>query len=216
MAWGLVYWGGEWKQSLHKKLTLVLWMEFSFLRFKLKEEPYIQHRDKRHANRGTVLKICRLILRLTCISSRVVGVFHMVYCEDKKKHFAVLNMSWKTSLRRYVNQIPFLLLSLTESILLAINISTSCVAQNIRSHNGCSSFMHFRTSEVYTLSLRITVLRKVPIAKIWGFTPLNTSFMTQLGLKVVIIGKIIYMQSKWKICLSISLSVMPRNVHTYT
>ena len=45
---------------------------------------------------------------------------------------------------------------------------------------------------IYTSSLRITVQRKVPIAKILGLTPLNSSFMTKLGLEVVIIGKIIY------------------------
>ena len=44
------------------------------------------------------LKSCRLLLRLKCIISHVVGVFHVVYCDDKKKKKnAVLNMSWKTS-----------------------------------------------------------------------------------------------------------------------
>ena len=38
-------------------------------------------------------------------------------------------MSWKTCLRRYTNQIVFLLLSLTEFILLATNISTSCMTK---------------------------------------------------------------------------------------
>ena len=31
------------------------------------------------------LKSCRLLLRLKCIFSHVVGVFHVVYCNDKKK-----------------------------------------------------------------------------------------------------------------------------------
>ena len=31
------------------------------------------------------LKSCRLLLRLKCIFSHVVGVFHVVYCDDKKK-----------------------------------------------------------------------------------------------------------------------------------
>ena len=31
------------------------------------------------------LKSCRLQLRLKCIFSHVVGVFHVVYCDDKKK-----------------------------------------------------------------------------------------------------------------------------------
>ena len=46
------------------------------------------------------LKSCRLLLRLKCIFSHVVGVFHVVYCDDKKKKNAVLNMSWKTCLTR--------------------------------------------------------------------------------------------------------------------
>ena len=62
--------------SLHKKPNiLVLWAQFSFLRFKLKEEPHIQDSDKRHANRSTVLKTWRLLLRLACIFSEVVGIF---------------------------------------------------------------------------------------------------------------------------------------------
>ena len=82
---GELYWCGEWKQSLHKKFILVLWMQFSFLRFKLKEEPCIQYRYRRHANRGRVLKTCRLLLWLTCIFLLWL-LFHMVYCEDKKKN----------------------------------------------------------------------------------------------------------------------------------
>ena len=82
--------------------------------------------------------------------------------------------------------------------------------QNIRSHNGCNSFIYFRTSGIYTLSLKITVPRKIPIAKIWGLTTLNTSFMTQLGPKVLIFG-ICSQNEKY-----VSLSVMPGNVHTYT
>ena len=31
------------------------------------------------------LKSCRLLLRLKCIFSHVVGVFHVFYCDDKKK-----------------------------------------------------------------------------------------------------------------------------------
>ena len=31
------------------------------------------------------LKSCRLLLRLKCIFSHVVGVFHVVYCDDTKK-----------------------------------------------------------------------------------------------------------------------------------
>ena len=45
------------------------------------------------------------------------------------------------SLYRYTNQITFLLLSLTEFIQLAINITTSYMAKNIRRHNGCTSYI---------------------------------------------------------------------------
>ena len=133
----------------------------------------------------------------------------MVYCDDKKKKVVVLNMSWKTCLRRYTNQIAFLLLSLTELIQLAINISSSYMAENKRSCNGRTSYIYFQTLGIYTSSLRITVPKKVPIAKIWGLMPLNTSFMTNLGLNVVIIAKNGIF--KWK---RVSLSVMPRYIHT--
>ena len=88
------------------------------------------------------LKSCRLLLRLKCIFSHAVCVFHVVYCDDKKKKNAVLNMSWKTCLHHYTNQITFLLLSLTEFIQLAINITTSYMAKNIRRHNGCTSYIY--------------------------------------------------------------------------
>ena len=80
-----------------------------------------------NAEKLSPLKSCCLLLRLTCIFSQVVGVLHVVYCNDKKN--AVLNMSWKTCLRRYANQIAFLLLSLTEFIQLTFNISTSYMAK---------------------------------------------------------------------------------------
>ena len=61
------------------------------------------------------------------------------------------------------------------------------------------------------LVTRVSVPRKVPIAKIWELMPPNTSFMTKLGLKLVIIAKW-YIQSKWK---HVSSSVMPGYIHTY-
>ena len=51
-------------------------------------------------------------------------------------------MSWKTCLNRYTNQITFLLLSLTEFIQLAFNITTTYMAKNIRRHNGCTSYIY--------------------------------------------------------------------------
>ena len=89
------------------------------------------------------LKSCRPLLRLKCIFSHVVDVFHVVYCDDKKKKNAVLNMSWKTCLHRYTNQITFLLLSLTEFIQLATNITTSYIAKNIRRHNGLYTLLKY-------------------------------------------------------------------------
>ena len=38
-----------------------------------------------NAEKLSPLKSCRLLLRLTCIFFQVVGVFHVVYCDDKKK-----------------------------------------------------------------------------------------------------------------------------------
>ena len=38
-----------------------------------------------NAEKLSPLKSCCLLLRLTCILSQVLGVFHVVYCDDKKK-----------------------------------------------------------------------------------------------------------------------------------
>ena len=38
-----------------------------------------------NAEKLSPLKSCCLLLRLTCIFSQVVGGFHVVYCDDKKK-----------------------------------------------------------------------------------------------------------------------------------
>ena len=121
-------------------------------------------------------------------------------------------MSWKSCLRRYTHQIVFLLLSLTEFIQLGINIIYIYIwPKYIRSRNGCTSYIYFQTSWIYTSSLKITVPMKVPIAKILVLMALNSNFMTKMGPKVVIIAKW-YIQSKWK---CVSLSVMPRYTHIY-
>ena len=74
-------------RACSKTSILVLWMQFSFLRFKLKEGTHIQDRDRRHGNRGIVLKTCRLLLRLTCIFSQVLGVFpHGLLRRQKTKN----------------------------------------------------------------------------------------------------------------------------------
>ena len=108
-----------------KEPILILKMQFSLLRFKLKEEPHVQDGDWRHANHRRVLKTCHFVLQLTYFLSSCGCFFTWFIMTIKRKTFAVLNMSWKTSLHRYTNQIVFLLLSLTELILPATNISTS-------------------------------------------------------------------------------------------
>ena len=62
-----------------------------------------------------------------------------------------------------------------------------------------SPVIYFPTSGIYSSSLRITIPMKVQIAKILGLMPINISFMTKLGLKVVIIAKMVY-SVKVKMC----------------
>ena len=95
-----------------------------------------------NAEKPFPLKSCRLLLRLKCIISHVVGVFHVVYCDDKKKNKMQFWICHERRLHRYTNQITFLLLSLTDFIQLAINIITSYMAKNIRRHNGCTSYIY--------------------------------------------------------------------------
>ena len=134
------------------------------------------------------LKSSCLLLRLTCIFSLTLWVFFTWFIAMVKN--TVLNMSWKTCLCSYTNEIVFLLLSLTEFIQLAINISISYMAKNpIKSGKGRTSYIYFQTSGIYTSSLKITVPRMVPIAEIWELMPLNKIFMSKLGLKAIIIAK---------------------------
>ena len=166
--------------------------------------------SRRNAEKLLPPKSSRLLLRLTCIFSHVVGIFHVVYCDGKKYSSEYV---METCIRRYTNEIVFLLLSLTEFIQLAINISISYMAKkNIRSGKGRTSYMYFQTSGIYTSSLKRTVPRKVPIAKIWELMPLNKICMSKLGLKAIIFAKW-YIQSKWK---CVSVSVMLRYIHIYT
>ena len=174
-------------------------MQFSFIRFKLKEEPLTYTGITAQCWKAVSSKKLSPSTATDMHFLSSCGYFSCGLLRWQKEKIAVLNKSWKTCLRRYVNEIAFLLLGLTEFIQLAINISTSYMAKNIRSRNGFTSYIYFQTSGIYTSSLRITVPRKVQIAKIWGPMPLNISFMTKLGLKVVIIAKMIY-SVKVKMC----------------
>ena len=109
-------------------------------------------------------------------------------------------MSWKTCLHRYKKKRFHSCYRVSQSLYNWLSILTLVIwPKNIRSHNGCTSYIYFQTLGIYTSSLRITVPRKVLIAKIWGLMPLNTSFMIKLGLKIVIIAKMIY-SVKVKMC----------------
>ena len=71
--------------ELAQKAILVLWMQFSFLRFKLKEEPLTYT--------GIATQFWKAVFSKKLLSStvtdmhffQVVGVCHVVYCDDKKK-----------------------------------------------------------------------------------------------------------------------------------
>ena len=76
---------GRLDTELAQKAILVSWMQFSFLRFKLKKSRWHIQESRPNAEKVSPLKSCRLLLRLTCIFFQVVGVFHVVYCDDKKK-----------------------------------------------------------------------------------------------------------------------------------
>ena len=124
-----------------------------------------------NAEKLSPLKSCRLLLRLTCIFSQVVGVFHVVYCDDKKK-----KLRFCISHERHVFVATHIRLhscywvpqSLYWLSILALVICNSLYGQNIRSRNGCTRYIFFQTSGIYTSSLRITVPRKVQIARFGG------------------------------------------------
>ena len=119
-----------------KKPILVLWMQFSFLRFKLKEEPLTY---------TGIATQCWKALAFYCdwhAFSLTLWVFFTWFIVMVKN--TVLNMSWKTCLRRYTNEILFLLLSLAEFIQLAINISISYMAKKHKKRQ--------RTHQLYIFS----------------------------------------------------------------
>ena len=171
----LLPWCGDWKQSLHKKPILVSWVQLSFLRFKLNEEPHI-HKSCPSAEKLSPLKAVTFYSDWHAFSLKLWVFFHVVYCNDEKKkctsEYVMKHMS--SSLRK-----------------------SDCILA-FESHR-VSATGYFQISGIYTSTLIVIVPRKVPIAKIRGLMPLNTSFMTKLGLKVVIIAKMIY-SVKVKMC----------------
>ena len=60
-----------------------MWMQFSFLMFK--EKPLTYTGIAAQCRKAFSVKSFRLLLLLKCIFSHVMGVFHVVYCDDKKK-----------------------------------------------------------------------------------------------------------------------------------
>ena len=125
------------KRACTKKPILELWMQFSFLGLNWRKSHIYKHRDRRHADRCTVLKTVtdmHFHSSWGCFSTWFIAMI-------KRNIFAALNMSWKTNLHRYTNQIALLLLSFTELVLLAINISTSYMAKKKKKHQK-SQWMH--------------------------------------------------------------------------
>ena len=121
----LLPWCGHWKQSLQKRPILVLWMQFGFLMFELNRSPIYRIEIGYTQIVAQYQRLVAFYCDWHAFSLKLRAFIHMAYYDDKKKQNTVLNMSWKTSLRRYTNRIAFLLLGLTELILRAFNISTS-------------------------------------------------------------------------------------------
>ena len=133
-----------------KKPILELWMQFSFLRFKLKEEPLTYTGIATQCWKAVASKKLSPSIA-TDMHFLTLWVFFMWFIAMVKN--TVLNMSWKTCLRRYTNEIVFLLLSLTEFIKLAINISISYMAKKHKKRQGTHQlyiFSNFR--DIYLIT----------------------------------------------------------------
>ena len=88
------------------------------------------------------LKRCRLLLRLKCIFSDVVGVFHVVYCDDKKKKMQF----WICHERHVFIATQIRLHScywVSQSLYSWLSILPLVIwPKNIRGHNGCTSYIY--------------------------------------------------------------------------
>ena len=135
--------------------------------------------SRSNAEKLSPLKICCLLLQLTCISLKL-WVFFMWFIAmiSHERHVFVATQIRLHSCY-WVSQSLYNWLSILPLV---------TWSKNIRSRNGFTSYIYFQTSRIYTSSLRTTVPRKVQIAKIWGLMPLNISFMTKFWLKVEIIA----------------------------
>ena len=71
----------DWPGVLFIKPILVLCMQFSSLSLNWRRS-HIYRNCSQMLKNLSPLKSCRLLLQLTCIFSQVVGIFHVVYCDD--------------------------------------------------------------------------------------------------------------------------------------
>ena len=121
-----------------------------------------------NAEKLSPLKSCCLLLRPKCIFSQVVGVFHVVYCDDEKKKLQFWirherHVFVATQIRLYscyrVSQSLYNWLSILALVIWPKHKKLQWMHQ---------LYIYFQTSGIYTSSLKIFVPRKVQIAKIWG------------------------------------------------
>ena len=123
-----------------------------------------------NAEKLSPLKSCCLLLQLTCIFSQVVGVFHVVCCDDKKKkmqfwicherhvfvatHIRLYSCYWVShSLHNWLS-------ILAQSYMAKIHKKPRWMHQLY-----IYKYIYIQISGIYLSSLRITVPWKVPIAK---------------------------------------------------
>ena len=189
---------GRLDPELPQKAILVLWMQFSFVRFKLKEEPLTYT--------GITAQCWKAVFSKKLSPSTATDMHFPWSCGC----FSCGLLRWEKKLRFWISHERHVFVStqirlhscywVSQSLYNWLSILALVTwPKNIRSRNGFTSYIYFQTSGIFTSSLRITVPRKVQIAKIWGLVPLYISFMTKLGLKVVITAKMIY-SVKVKMC----------------
>ena len=81
----LLPWWGDWTQSLHKKPFWCCGCSSVSLGLKWRKSHWHIQESRPNAEKLSPLKNCCLLLRPKCIFPQVVGVFHVVYCDDEKK-----------------------------------------------------------------------------------------------------------------------------------
>ena len=166
-----------------KKAILVLWMQFSFLRFKLKEEPLI--------HTGITAQCWKVVSSKMLSPSTATDMHFLSSCWC----FSCGLWRWyKEKLRFWTSHEIHVFVAtqirlhscywVSESLYNWLSILAIVILPNPKKSQWMHQLYIFSNFRDIYLITENNCSKEVQIAKIWERMPLNISFMTKLGLKV--------------------------------